>query len=87
MSCEAATVEKKGGGVRPLCVNLLACGHVMSMKGIKTYHQTNLSVTLTTVLRSVLYYLPPSPLSLSTDVFVIRAQEEAGAGGNEASLL
>lgn len=50
---------KKRGVGRPLCVNLLACGRVMSVKGIKTYHQTNLSITPTTVLQSLLRYLPP----------------------------
>lgn len=69
LSCEAAAVEKKKGGERPLCVNLLARGHVMSVKGIKTYHQTNLSVTPTTVLRSILHSLPPPHPSLPPHPF------------------
>lgn len=67
---------KTEGGA--LCVNPLARGHVMSVKGIKTYHKTNLSVTPTTVLRSLLHYLPPRPFHFSTDVFVIREQRGPG---------
>lgn len=68
--------KNRGWVGRPLCANPLACGHVMSLKGIKTYHQTNLTVTPTTVCRSSLHYLSAFTCVLSESV-----------GGYEASLL
>lgn len=57
---------------RFLCFNLLAHGHVMSVKGIKRYQETNLSVTLAAMLRSTL------PAAVSAALLVIRGQRGPG---------
>lgn len=73
-SCKEAAVERKRG--RPLCVNLLVVLWVW--RGIKTDRHTKSARY--TVNRALLYpALPPSsPLSFSTDVFVIREQRGPG---------
>lgn len=71
---------KKVGVGRVLCFNLLAHGHVMSVKGIRRYHQTNLSVTPAAMLRSTLHRLPAAR-RLSAAVLVIRGLE--GGPGQE----
>lgn len=75
-------MEKNRGGGRSasVCVNLLARGHVMSVKGIKTYHRTNLSVTPATVPHCVLRYLPPFTFPL---MCLLSGRE---AGGQQVSL-
>lgn len=71
---------KKVGVGRVLCFNLLAHGHVMSVKGIRRYHRTNLSVTPSAMLRSTLHRLPAAR-RLSAAVLVIRGLE--GGPGQE----
>lgn len=64
---------------RVLCFNLLAHGHVMSVKGIRRYHRTNLSVTPAAMRRSALRRLPAAR-RLSAAVLVIRGLEGGGPG-------
>lgn len=45
LPCEEAAVGKTKRVGRPLCVNRLAHCHDPTMRGIKTYRQTNLSLT------------------------------------------